>query len=147
MSIGYKVTEVTTGGLDVTTTSAPPIVLSTTGVDINIDERASLTVNIFLFTPTGDPRDITDYDITWNATLNGDVMITKSTAAGSIVLADPIDGVINEFSMTFLPADTPLPDTKTYGTPMIYYHEGRLTHSSQAWIGIRGRMFIMPSQT
>lgn len=147
MSIGYKVTEVPSGGLDVTGISAPAIIPTQTGVDINIDERASLTVIIHLYTPAGDPRDITGYDVTWNATFNGDIMIPKSTDAGNIILGAPVSGIINTFSLTFLPADTPLPDTKTIGVPIIYEHEGRLTHSSQSWIGIRGRMFIMPSQT
>jgi hypothetical protein len=143
MSIGYKVTEVDSGGLPITT----PMAATPTGVDINIDERASLTVNIHLFTPAGDPRDITDYDITWNATFNGDILIPKSTDAGNITLADPVNGIINTFSISFLPTDTPLPDTKTIGVPIIYDHEGRLTYTSQSWIGIRGRLFIMPSQT
>ena len=117
-------------------------------VDIPIDERASLTVNIHVVTPAGAPRDITGYNITWNATLNGTVMVTKSTAAGNIVLGTPDDNnVISYFTITMLPADTPLPDTKTYGVAMIYNHEAALTNSSNRYIGIRGRMFIMPSQT
>jgi hypothetical protein len=121
----------------------------TNTVDINIDERATLAVKINLVTPTGVLRDITGYSITWNATFNGDIVIgPKSTDLGNIVLGTPdINDVISSFSITFLPADTPLPDTKTYGVPIIYDHEARLTKASNQYIGIRGRMFIMPSQT
>lgn len=117
-------------------------------VDINIDERASLTVNVHLVTPAGAPRDISGYDVTWNATFNGDVAVGPKTVGAGIALGTPDeDDVISYFTITFLPADTPLPDTKTYGVPIIYDHEARLTHSSNQYIGIRGRMFIMPSQT
>ena len=120
----------------------------TNTVDINIDERASLTVNVHLITPLGAPRDISGYSITWNATLNDDVVIGPKAIGAGIILGTPDDDdVISYFTLTFLPADTPLPDTKTYGVAMIYDHEARLTLSSNQYIGIRGRMFIMPSQT
>lgn len=120
----------------------------TNTVDINIDERASLLVNVNLITPTGVKRDITGCSITWNATFNGDVLIGPKTIGAGIILGTPDDDdVISYFTLTFLPADTPLPDTKTYGVAMIYDHEARLTLSSNQYIGIRGRMFIMPSQT
>jgi hypothetical protein len=120
----------------------------TTTFDIPMDERTSISVKVNTKHPDGSSRDITGASIVWNATHNGEIVITKSTADATIILGDPVDGRITYFTLTLLPANTDLPDTAEYGTAVVYHHEARLTMSdTKQYLGIRGRMLIMPSQT
>jgi len=106
-----------------------------------IDERATLTVTFNVKTPTGTARTITGYTAEWNATHNGEVMITKSTALATLTVGT------SSITFTLLPINTVLPDVTNYGTPVIYYHEARLINGSNEYVAVRGRLPIMPSQT
>ena len=120
----------------------------TTTFDIPMDERTSLTIKVNTKYPDGSPRDITGASIVWNADHNGEQVIEMSTDDATIVLGDPVDGRITYFSFTLLPANTDLPDDAQYGTAVVYTHEARITMSdAKQYLAIRGKMFIMPSQT
>jgi hypothetical protein len=120
----------------------------TTTLDVPMDERTSLSIKVNTKHPDKTPRDISGALIVWNVTHNGEIVKTKSTADGTVVLGDPVGGLITYFTVTILPADFDLPTTAEYGTAVVYHHEGRITMTdTNQYLAIRGRMFIMPSQT
>jgi hypothetical protein len=88
-----------------------------------------------------------DEYVEWNATQNGEVKISKNSNDGTIVLGDPVAGRITYFTITLLPDETILESTAEYGTAVVYHHEARITVDTKEYLAIRGRMFIMPSQT
>ena len=120
----------------------------TSQFDIPMDERSSLIVKVNTKHPDGTPRDITGASIVWNAMHNGELVISRSTAATTIALGEPVGGMITYFTFTLFPADTDLPDEVGYGAAIVYTHEARITMSdTEQYLAIRGKMFIMPSQT
>lgn len=118
-------------------------------LDFDIDERCSLIVYINTKRPNGIKRDITGASVEWEADHMGLEMVTKSTATATIILSPPDgDGEIVQFSFTLLPDDTDLAALETtYGVPVVYHHEARVTLATQEFIAVRGRMFVWPSET
>ena len=115
-------------------------------VDFDIDERCTLTVIVNTKKPDGTARDITGATIEWEATHNGIVKSTKTIGAG-ITLGTPASGLITYFTISILPTDTILDDNAEYGTPVVWFHEARIVLTTSEFIAIRGRMFVIPSQT
>ena len=55
--------------------------------DIFMDEQTTIRVNVNTLFPDGTPRDITDADIIWVATFNGEQKIRKDMATMDVMLA------------------------------------------------------------
>ena len=82
--------------------------------------------------------------IDWNLRdHNGDILIAKSTADGSI----SIDSAVGTFHFDLTHDETDFHLEPTIKKPVICRHEARLMIGSKEYVGMRGKAFVMPSQT
>jgi len=72
------------------------VVLDSENGDIFIDEQTSLRVTVNTIFPDGTPRDITEAEIVWVASLNGEQKMRKDTDTMQIMLAPQTATVITE---------------------------------------------------
>lgn len=123
--------------------------------DITMGEREKRTVTVNCVAADGVATfDITDAtEIEWVAyDSGGNQKIRKTLGIMSITKGASGTGGITSFYFYLYPADTVLPTTKTYGTPIVWDHEARITFpatlfGTSEYVPVTGKMYITPSIT
>jgi hypothetical protein len=113
--------------------------------DLTLDEATDIKIYGVAKNPDGSPYNLATATIEWNMRdHNGDILALKSTADGSIIIDSPELGMFH-FSLTHVDTDFNL--EPTIKKPVVARHEARVIDGAEQFVGLRGRVFIMPSQT
>ena len=113
--------------------------------DLTIDEATDIKIYGVAKNPDGSPYNLATATIEWNMRdHNGDILALKSTADGSIIIDSPELGMFH-FSLTHVDTDWDL--EPTIKNPVVARHEARVINGAEQFVGLRGKVFIMPSQT
>jgi hypothetical protein len=113
--------------------------------DFNLDERTDLKVYGIAQKSDGSPYPLDGVTIEWNMRdKHGTILVTKSTSDGSIMIEDSASGM---FSFNLTTTDTDFNLEPTYERPAVCRQEARIIDGSNQFVGLRGRAFIMPTQT
>jgi len=123
--------------------------------EITMKEREKKVVTINCTTaPSGAVMDITTAtELEWVAyDKGGTLKIRKTLGIMTITKSASGQSGITSFWFYLYPADTVLPTTKSYGTPIIWNHEARITFpatlfGTSEYVVISGEMIISPSLT
>lgn len=123
--------------------------------EITMKEREKKVVTINCTTaPSGVVMDITAAtELEWVAyDKGGNLKIRKTLGIMTITKGGSGPSGITSFSFILYPADTELPTTKSYGTPIVWNHEARVTFpatlfGAAEYVVITGEMIISPSLT
>jgi hypothetical protein len=113
--------------------------------DFNLDERTDLKVYGIAQKSDGSPYPLDGVTIEWNMRdKHGTILVTKSTSDGSIMIEDSASGM---FSFNLTTTDTDFNLEPTYERPAVCRQEARIIEGEDEYVGARGRIFVMPSQT
>jgi hypothetical protein len=113
--------------------------------DITLDERSDIKVFGVAQKPDGSPYNLNFAEIDWNVRNKaGDILISRSTTDGSIIIDSPENG---SFHFYLSHVDTDFDFEPTIKNPVVLRHEARIKKAGSEYVGIRGRMFVQPSQT
>jgi hypothetical protein len=113
--------------------------------DLTVDEATDKTIYGFAKYADGEPYNLATATIEWNMRdHNGDILALKSTADGSIIIDVPELGMFH-FKLSHGETDWDL--EPTIKNPIVARHEARIIDGDKQFVGLRGRVFIMPSQT
>jgi hypothetical protein len=113
--------------------------------DLTLDEATDIKIYGVARNPDGSPYNLATATLEWNMRDHTRAILAhKSTADGSIIIDSPELGMFH-FSLSHTDTDFDL--EPTIKKPVIARHEARVINGAEQFVGLRGRVFIMPSQT